>query len=43
MSPEKGPHIAIEIAKRVSIPLKMAGKVDKVDVEKLIAVLAVLM
>lgn len=33
MSPEKGPHIAIEIAKRVGIPLKMAGKVDPVDVE----------
>lgn len=33
MSPEKGPHIAIEIAKRAGIPLKMAGKVDKVDVD----------
>jgi glycosyltransferase involved in cell wall biosynthesis len=31
MSPEKGPHHAIEIAKRVGIPLKMAGKVDPVD------------
>ncbi|MDJ0844046.1 glycosyltransferase family 4 protein [Crocosphaera sp.] len=25
----KGPHIAIEIAKRVGIPLKIAGKVDR--------------
>lgn len=33
MSPEKGPHIAIEVAKRAGIPLKMAGKVDAVDVE----------
>jgi glycosyltransferase involved in cell wall biosynthesis len=33
MSPEKGPHIAIEVAKRSGIPLKMAGKVDKVDVD----------
>lgn len=33
MSPEKGPHLAIEIAKRVGLPLKMAGKVDIVDVE----------
>ncbi len=31
MSQEKGPHHAIEIAKRVGIPLKMAGKVDPVD------------
>jgi glycosyltransferase involved in cell wall biosynthesis len=31
MSPEKGPHHAIEIAKRVGIPLKMAGKIDPVD------------
>jgi glycosyltransferase involved in cell wall biosynthesis len=31
MSPEKGPHHAIEIAKRVGIPLRMAGKVDPVD------------
>jgi glycosyltransferase involved in cell wall biosynthesis len=31
MSPEKGPHHAIEIAKQVGIPLKMAGKVDPVD------------
>ncbi len=30
-SPEKGPHLAIEIAKRVGLPLKMAGKVDVVD------------
>ena len=33
MSQEKGPHHAIEIAKRVGIPLKMAGKIDPVDVE----------
>lgn len=33
MSPEKGPHLAIEIAQRSGWPLKMAGKVDPVDVE----------
>jgi glycosyltransferase involved in cell wall biosynthesis len=33
MSPEKGPHHAIEIAKRTGIPLKMAGKIDIVDRE----------
>jgi glycosyltransferase involved in cell wall biosynthesis len=33
MSPEKGPHHAIEIAKATGIPLKMAGKVDPVDAE----------
>lgn len=33
MSPEKGPHHAISIAKAVGLPLKMAGKVDVVDVE----------
>ena len=27
----KGPHIAIEIAKRVGIPLKIAGKVDRAN------------
>jgi glycosyltransferase involved in cell wall biosynthesis len=32
MSPEKGPHLAIEIAKRTGWHLKMAGKVDPVDV-----------
>ncbi len=31
MSHEKGPQHAIAIAKRVGIPLKMAGKVDPVD------------
>ncbi|MGB3614283.1 MAG: glycosyltransferase family 4 protein [Elainellaceae cyanobacterium] len=31
LSPEKGVHLAIEIAKRSGIPLKMAGKVDVVD------------
>jgi glycosyltransferase involved in cell wall biosynthesis len=33
LSPEKGPHLAIEIAKRTGWNLKMAGKVDVVDVE----------
>lgn len=33
MSPEKGPHHAIAIAKAVGLPLKLAGKVDVVDVE----------
>jgi glycosyltransferase involved in cell wall biosynthesis len=33
MSPEKGPHHAITIAKRTGIPLKMAGKIDVVDRE----------
>lgn len=33
MSPEKGPHLAIEIAKKSGWNLKMAGKVDKVDTE----------
>lgn len=33
MSPEKGPHHAIAIAKAAGIPLKMAGKVDVVDVQ----------
>ena len=33
ISPEKGTHLAIEIAKEAGIPLKMAGKVDRVDVE----------
>jgi glycosyltransferase involved in cell wall biosynthesis len=33
MSVEKGPHHAIEIAKATGMPLKMAGKVDPVDVE----------
>jgi glycosyltransferase involved in cell wall biosynthesis len=31
ISPEKGPDRAIEIAKRVGMPLKIAAKVDKVD------------
>lgn len=30
-SPEKGPHHAIEIAKRTGWTLKMAGKIDRVD------------
>ncbi len=33
MSPEKGVHLAIEIAKQGGWDLKMAGKVDVVDVE----------
>jgi glycosyltransferase involved in cell wall biosynthesis len=33
MSPEKGPHLAIAIAKQAGWRLKMAGKVDVVDVE----------
>ncbi|MBD2180926.1 glycosyltransferase family 4 protein [Planktothrix sp. FACHB-1355] len=33
ISPEKGTHLAIEIAKRSGWNLKMAGKVDFVDVE----------
>ncbi|MBD3882277.1 glycosyltransferase family 4 protein [Phormidium tenue FACHB-886] len=33
MSPEKGPQHAITIAKATGLPLKMAGKVDVVDVE----------
>lgn len=33
LSPEKGPHLAIEIAKKSGWRLKMAGKVDVVDVE----------
>jgi glycosyltransferase involved in cell wall biosynthesis len=32
MSPEKGPDAAIEIALRAGIPLKMAAKVDAIDV-----------
>ncbi len=31
MSPEKGPHLAIEIAKRTGWHLKLAGKVDPID------------
>jgi glycosyltransferase involved in cell wall biosynthesis len=33
MSPEKGAHLAIEIAQRSGWHLKMAGKIDPVDVE----------
>jgi glycosyltransferase involved in cell wall biosynthesis len=33
ISPEKGPQLAIEIAKQTGYTLKMAGKVDAVDVE----------
>lgn len=33
LSPEKGPHLAIEIAKRTGWNLKMAGKIDLVDQE----------
>jgi glycosyltransferase involved in cell wall biosynthesis len=33
ISPEKGTHLAIEIARRSGWHLKIAGKVDRVDVE----------
>ncbi|AFZ34924.1 glycosyl transferase group 1 [Stanieria cyanosphaera PCC 7437] len=33
ISPEKGPHLAIEIAKKTGWHLKMAGKIDPVDRE----------
>ncbi|WP_414573591.1 glycosyltransferase family 4 protein [Nostoc sp. CCY 9925] len=33
ISPEKGVHLAIEIAQQAGWPLKIAGKVDVVDVE----------
>jgi glycosyltransferase involved in cell wall biosynthesis len=33
LSPEKGPHLAIEIAKRTGWTLKIAAKLDPVDVE----------
>jgi glycosyltransferase involved in cell wall biosynthesis len=33
LSPEKGPHLAIAMAKRSGLPLKMAGKVDVVDAD----------
>ena len=33
ISPEKGPHLAIAIAKKTGWHLKMAGKVDAVDVK----------
>jgi glycosyltransferase involved in cell wall biosynthesis len=33
LSPEKGTHHAIEIAKKTGYPLKMAGKIDVVDRE----------
>lgn len=33
ISPEKGTHIAIEVARRAGMPLIIAGKVDSVDVE----------
>ena len=33
MSPEKGPDRAIEIAKRLGMPLKMAAKVDTADAQ----------
>lgn len=33
LSPEKGPHLAIAIAKQIGWPLKMAGKIDAVDQE----------
>ncbi len=33
MSPEKGPHLAIKIAQSSGWTLKMAGKIDPVDIE----------
>ena len=33
VSPEKGTHLAIEVARRLSMPLIIAGKVDRVDRE----------
>lgn len=33
MSPEKGPHLAVQIAKKSGFPLKMAGKIDACDRE----------
>ncbi len=33
VSPEKGTHLAIEVARRLSMPLIIAGKVDPVDRE----------
>lgn len=33
VSPEKGTHIAIEVARRLGMPLIIAGKVDRVDVD----------
>ena len=33
MSPEKGPHLAIEIAQKTGRKLKLAGKVDLIDLE----------
>lgn len=33
ISPEKGPHVAIAIAKQSGMRLKMAGKVDRVDID----------
>jgi glycosyltransferase involved in cell wall biosynthesis len=32
-SPEKAPHLAVEIARRAGLPLKMAAKLDTVDRE----------
>jgi glycosyltransferase involved in cell wall biosynthesis len=33
VSPEKGTHLAIEVARRLAMPLVIAGKVDRVDRE----------
>lgn len=33
LSPQKGPHLAIEVAKKAGLPLKLAGKIDEVDRE----------
>jgi glycosyltransferase involved in cell wall biosynthesis len=39
ISPEKGPDVAIEVAKRAGIPLKIAAKVDDADREYFEAVI----
>jgi glycosyltransferase involved in cell wall biosynthesis len=31
LSPEKGPHHAVRVAQELGMPLKMAGKIDRVD------------
>jgi glycosyltransferase involved in cell wall biosynthesis len=43
LAPEKQPDLAIEIARRVGLPLKIAAKVDTVDAEYFRAVVAPLL
>jgi glycosyltransferase involved in cell wall biosynthesis len=43
ISPEKRPDRAVEIARRIGMPLKIAAKVDKVDTEYYNAVIAPLL